>query len=277
MKNLISKEQIEEFHKKGFINVKGVYSVQEVNSINNQFRNHWIQLVQNGEIHAKEDRPLESLFPRMRDYHRKNPVIMKHTLKSEVFDLMKAVIGEEPLVISTSYYFKSPTTRELPLHQDNYAFGVFPGTTYAAWVSLDYTDEQNGGLQFVRGTQEKELEDPEKDPTNVREYFSDKGQEINVPKGSYVENITTNPGDVVIFNGNIIHGSTANVTKDRYRRCLLTHFTGVSVERLALNFNKLVNREGEKVRRRFNNNTKIAEKQGTIFSIKDAGYFDSWR
>ncbi|WP_214482997.1 phytanoyl-CoA dioxygenase family protein [Bacillus sp. SM2101] len=277
MTNLITNKKINEFHKKGYIVLKGIYKDKEVESIKAQFKNHWVKLVKGGEILTKKNKPLESLYPRMRDYHRKNPIIMEHTIKPEVFDIMEVLIGEEPLVISTSYYFKSPTTRELPLHQDNYAFGVSPGTTYAVWVSLDYTDEENGGLQFVPGTQGNELEFPDSDPTDVKQYFSDRGQEIEVPEGNRIENVKTEPGDIVIFNGNVIHGSSENTSIHRFRRCLLTHFTGASVEKLALNFNKLIDRDGKKVRRRLNNNTKITQKQGSVFSIKEAGYFDSWK
>ncbi|MCK6259478.1 phytanoyl-CoA dioxygenase family protein [Fictibacillus sp. KIGAM418] len=264
------------FDEKGYVVVKNVFDSNEIQSIIRAFEGEWLKLVQRGEILVRDTRPLESLYPRMRDYHRKNPTIMEHTLKGELFDLMKTIIGEEALVISTSYYFKSPTTRALPLHQDNYAFGVSPGTTYAAWISLDFTNEQNGGLQFVPGTQTSSLSFPDADPSNVKNYFSDTGQELAVEEGQ-IEYVETEPGDVVIFNGNIIHGSTENTTNYQFRRCLLTHYTGESVERLALNFNKLIDRNGQKVRRRLNKDTKITQKQKSVFSIKEAGYFDSWK
>ncbi|SDN48536.1 Ectoine hydroxylase-related dioxygenase, phytanoyl-CoA dioxygenase (PhyH) family [Fictibacillus solisalsi] len=264
------------FDEKGYVVVKNVFDLNEVETIIRAFEGEWLKLVQQGEISVRSTRPLESLYPRLRDYHRKNPVIMEQTLKAELFDLMKTIIGEEALVISTSYYFKSPTTRSLPLHQDNYAFGVSPGTTYAAWISLDYTNKENGGLQFVPGTQTTDLSFPDADPTNVKKYFSDTGQGLSVEEDQ-IEYVETEPGDVVIFNGNIIHGSTENTTDYQFRRCLLTHYTGESVERLALNFNKLINREGEKIRRRLNKDTKITQKQKSVFSIKEAGYFDSWK
>jgi phytanoyl-CoA hydroxylase len=264
------------FDEKGYVVVKKVYDTKEVNEIIRAYEEEWIKLLQRSEILTRKTRPLESLFPRMRDYHRKNSTIMEHTLKTELFDLMKTIIGEEALVISTSYYFKSPTTRGLPLHQDNYAFGVSPGTTYAAWISLDYTNKDNGGLQFIPGTQTQSLTFPETDPSDVKKYFSDNGQEVLVDEDR-IEYVETEPGDVVIFNGNVVHGSGENMTRHHFRRCLLTHYTGVSVKRLALNFNKLINRSGEKVRRRLNTDTKITQKQKSVFSIKEAGYFDSWK
>ncbi|PZD96820.1 phytanoyl-CoA dioxygenase [Paenibacillus sambharensis] len=277
MPEWIGEAERKAFREQGYVKIPGVYSREQIDQVKSAYEQYWLKLVAAGEIIAKGKRPLERLFPRMRDYHRKNEAIARFVLDPASFDIVESLIGEEAYIISTSYYFKSPTTRALPLHQDNYAFGVEPGTTYAFWVSLDSSDEENGGLQFVPGTHHLELMLPETNPGDVRHYFSDEGQRIDVPEDAGLIHVDTEPGDIVVFDGNIIHGSSANVSCDRYRRSLLTHFCAASVEKLALNFNNLLDKHGQRVRKRLNTHTKITETPGSVFAIKEANYFDSWK
>lgn len=51
----------------------------------------------------------------------------------------------------------------------------------------------------------------------------------------------------------------------------------MSVEKLALNFNNLMDKTGARVRRRLNTDTKITEGQESVFSIQEADYFAGWR
>jgi ectoine hydroxylase-related dioxygenase (phytanoyl-CoA dioxygenase family) len=40
------------------------------------------------------------------------------------------------------------------------------------------------------------------------------------------------PGDVLFFNGSLVHGSQPNRTADRFRRSLICHYAGRSAERI---------------------------------------------
>ena len=234
---------------KGFVTIKNAIKKEDVDILIQEYEKIWISLLKDSLIKQNPDKPLGSLFPRLRDYHKKNAVISNFLFNSNVFEIVKSAILKEPLLISTSYYFKSPNTPGLPLHQDNYAFGVYPGTTYAAWISLDSSDIENGGLRFVENSHDAPLYEPDVETDDIKYYFSDKGQELNIAQKAKVVDVNTEPGDIIIFNGNIIHGSTKNVSKDRFRRSLICHFAEESVESLALNFNWLYNRYGERVRK----------------------------
>ncbi|MGW9125847.1 phytanoyl-CoA dioxygenase family protein [Paenibacillus chitinolyticus] len=277
MNEKLPDDKLAAFAGEGYLVLNDVYTREEVGELIRQFDLHWVQLTASGQIIQNGNRPLESLYPRLRDYHRKNEKIKRLSLKPQLFAYLEQLIGEEALIISTSYYFKSPSTRGLPLHQDNYAFGVSPGTTYAAWISLDSSDEDNGGMTFVPGTHSLDLQVPEGDASDVRRYFSDEGQWLKDYETAEMVKVATNPGDVIFFNGNIVHGSSDNLSRHRFRRSLLIHFTGVSVEKLALNFNNLMDKTGARVRRRLNTDTKITEGQDSVFSIQEADYFAGWR
>jgi len=273
---MIKTEETKSLDQHGYVVVPRFLNHEQIYDITERYEKQWLRLLCEGSIPIRSAIQLEKLYPRLKDYHRKDTHIEKFILDSGIFRLMEQIVGEEVLLIASSYYFKSPGTRGLPLHQDNYAFGVYPDTTYAAWLSLNRSDSENGGMTMVPGTHRTELLSPNSDPENVKEYFSDYGQKVEIDE-QHVVDIPTDIGDALIFNGNIIHGSRDNTSRYRFRESLLLHFAPASTERLTLNFNKLLDKAGNRVRKRLNTESKITEKQRSVFSIRDANYFENWK
>jgi ectoine hydroxylase-related dioxygenase (phytanoyl-CoA dioxygenase family) len=266
------------FEAEGYAVIRQVYTQEQVDEINREYNKVWFDLLRRGEIVQKTNNPLGSLFPRLHDYHQKNENISKITLNPDIFKILEELLGEEALLISGNYIYKEPGSGGSACHQDNYSIGASPGTTYSAFVCLDKHDKENGCLFFVRGTQNWELQPIDLDNGEVVKHFSDSGQEILIPKGCEMVHVETDPGDVVIFNGNVLHGSGPNVSPYRYRRSLLMFFAAASLERITMNYNLLINKNGERVRRRLNTNPKITENK-SVFLFKEGDYYanNGWR
>ena len=127
-------------------------------------------------------------------------------------------------------YFKPPGSRGQALHQDEYYLRARPGTSIAAWMALEPIDEANGCLQVVPDTQNLPLVCPE--AADESESFTTIA--IPLPPGLKPTPICMEPGDVLFFNGQIIHGSFPNSTTDRFRRSLVGHYIeGHAVEVMA--------------------------------------------
>ena len=47
---------------------------------------------------------------------------------------------------------------------------------------------------------------------------------VPVPEDMQVESVIMKAGDVLFFNGQLIHGSLPNVSQTRFRRSLITHY-----------------------------------------------------
>ncbi|GMX63785.1 phytanoyl-CoA dioxygenase family protein [Paenibacillus elgii] len=262
------------FEEQGYLVVRGAYDPEQLEEISAEYLSIWLGLLASGEIVQHPDRPLESLYPnRLRDFHRGNEKIVKFMLEPRVIATLEELIGEEPVAVQSSYYYKPPGTRGLGYHQDNYHIGVWPGTSYAVWVSIDPADEENGSLLFVPGTQKLDLVSAEVLPGSCNAYGS---EVLCVPEGYEPVQIRTSPGDVVIFNGNIYHGSTRNKSAYRYRRSFVTHFAGASLEKVTLNYGYLVDKHGGRVRRKLNSSPKIIEMQQSIFTYKDTALYDQY-
>ncbi len=263
-------EQKERFHKDGYLVVKGLYQPEEIRRLNDAYWDVWKSLMAAGKVVQAPNRPFDSLFPRLRDYHFDNQAILDFIFQKRAVALLEYLIDEEILTVQTSYYFKAPGAKGLPLHQDNYSLGASPDTSYAIWVSLDPSGRDNGGLQVVPGTHAFDIVQPDVVPASVNVY----GKNIPVPEGYACEELTTDVGDAVFFNGNILHGSTDNRSETEFRRAIVTHYARMSVERITLNYNHLVLKNGQRTRRKLNAKPRVVETKSNLFEFQEAKYYD---
>ncbi|MFD2673340.1 phytanoyl-CoA dioxygenase family protein [Marinicrinis sediminis] len=248
MEMIISQEQKNHFDEQGYVVLSQALSAEKADDINRAFHRLWHQLVLDGVIKQDEQRPLESLFPRLRDYHLTHSDITEQALSDQMFAIAEALIGEAALAISTSYYFKGPGTRGLPMHQDNYSVGAEPVSTCSVWLSLSATSADNGGLYVVPGSHKLGLMVPE----SIEESDAEYGEKLALPDGFQKLPLVTEKGDIVAFHGNLLHGSVENKSRHDFRQAHVTHFTSERVEKVSLNYRSLRNRDGEWVRRRLN-------------------------
>jgi phytanoyl-CoA hydroxylase len=252
----LTEEELLFLRSEGYVVVKGLYSPAEIEAVKSEYEKVWIDLIAGRVLQQNPNAPLNSLFLPVRDQHLANERLMELMLDPRNFALVEQVMGEEPLVVGTDCFFKAPGAGVLPFHQDNFDIGASPGTTWAVWISVDPADPENGGLRFVPGTQHMELI-----PPRIPSHISTYGQAVRVPEGYHVVDVSTSPGDAVLFNGQILHGSAANSTRYRFRRSFAIHFTGVSVEKVFVHYLDLYTRDGHTVKRKLNRMHKLQFEQ----------------
>ncbi|MCC7350314.1 MAG: phytanoyl-CoA dioxygenase family protein [Phycisphaerales bacterium] len=225
----------EQFEQDGFFIARGLLSPADVETIRETF----MQQAANGPVEGLSEthRPVGnasrgydksdplSFYPRMMQPHQHpelavGPVAMKYMLHPSLHPLLKAFIGQEPVAVQSMFYFKPPGARGQDLHQDNFYLRVKPDTCMAAWIAIDDADEENGGMVVVPGTQNMEIACPE--PSDRSRFFTD--HHIEPPPGMKPVATNLKAGDVLFFNGSLIHGSYENSSKDRFRRSLICHY-----------------------------------------------------
>jgi hypothetical protein len=164
-------------------------------------------------------------YPRMMQPHLHpdkpvGPVARRYMLDPRFHVLLKACIGAEPLAVQTMFYFKPPGARGQALHQDNFYLRVKPGTCVAAWIAVDDADEENGGMVVVPGSHDMDIVCPDRaDPCR---FFTT--EHVPVPAGLRERPVPLKAGDVLFFNGSLIHGSYPNTSSNRFRRSLIAHY-----------------------------------------------------
>jgi phytanoyl-CoA hydroxylase len=159
-------------------------------------------------------------FPRVLTPHLFMPEIRAVALDPRLFDTVEELFAEQALLSFTMFYFKPPGARGQAFHQDNFYLKVKPGTCCAVWIACDRADAENGGLSIVPATHELEIvcpEESERDSSFAKEL-------VRPPEGFTPILPELEPGDALIFHGNLIHGSQPNTSRDRFRRSLICHF-----------------------------------------------------
>ncbi len=243
----LSEEQLAQFHNQGYLIIKGFYSPDEVKLLNDTF----MEIHRNGPVkghfepktaeEANGD-PLQ-MYPRIMHPHRFNEVARRYLLDARLEPVLTDLFGEEPLATQTMLYFKPAGGRGQALHQDNFYLNVDPGTCIAAWLALDHVDLENGCLEVVPGTHAMDLFCPEEsDATQsfTREY-------VPPPPGLEKVPVIMEPGDMLFFNGTLVHGSGPNTSKDRFRRSFICHYIGRSAERMSEWYRPILTFAGDEV------------------------------
>jgi hypothetical protein len=233
--------EMHQFHRDGFAAARGLFSPTEVAEIRDTFMN----VTKDGpvpgiseirdkgpEAFALED-PL-SRWPRMMHPHLHpespvGPISLNVLLDARLEAILRELMDEEPLAVQSMFYFKPPGARGQSLHQDNFYLKVQPGTCMAAWLAIDDADEENGGMVCVPGTADMEVVCPERADANL--FFST--EYVAPPDGRQPVPVNLNAGDVLFFNGSLIHGSYPNRSKTRFRRSFIAHYVPASTKELS--------------------------------------------
>ena len=241
--------QTDFFAKEGYLIVRSLFSKDEANLILDTFMEQGKDGPVQGlsEYLSKpvgENDPL-SYYPRMMMPHKHSelavgPLSMSKMLDSRVHTILTRLFADEPLAVQSMFYFKPPGARGQDLHQDNYYLRVKPGTCIAAWTAVEDADENNGGLMIVPGTQNMEVLCPERADNSL--YFTQ--DHLEVPEGKQVQSINLKAGDVLFFNGSLIHGSSPNTSTDRFRRAFICHYVPRSTIEMSKGYTPQMDFEG---------------------------------
>jgi len=240
-------EQLARFENEGYLIVRDLFAPDEIRLLLDTF----MAMHAGGPIPgcfvpktpAEANGDILKLYPRMMHPHRVNDVALRYLLDARLADILADLFGEEPLAAQSMLYFKPAGARGQALHQDNFYLQVEPGTCIAAWIALDPADRRNGGLEVVPGTHRMDIFCPELSDRSVsftREY-------VPPPPGMDVVPVDLAPGDVLFFNGSLVHGSQPNSSADRFRRSFICHYIGRSSERMSLAYRPILDMQGNEV------------------------------
>lgn len=247
MNTSLSEQQLLLFRRDGYFVDRGLLTADEVA----QWREHFMALHAAGEVQGYfSPKPLGETggdmlkaYPRMLHPHRWDDTSRDYLLDARFESILRDLLGEEPLAAQSMFYFKPPGARGQALHQDDFYLRTSPGHCMAAWLSLDDTDDQNGGLSVVPGSHRLPIMCPH--AADLKKSFTI--EEVDVPAAMQPLPVELKAGDVLFFNGSVIHGSQPNVTKDRFRRSFICHYVPRSTQMMAGWYSPLLTFAGEAV------------------------------
>jgi phytanoyl-CoA hydroxylase len=235
----LTKEQASHFERDGFLAVRGLISREEIAEIRTAF----MDAAADGPVPGLSDMPRTSSgtghdplsrYPRMMHPHKHQDkevgrIARRFMLDPRLKPILADLFGEEPFACQSMFYFKPPGARGQDLHQDNFYLRVKPGTCMAAWVAVDDADAGNGGMMCVPQTSMLDIACPE--PSDPTLFFTT--EHVEPPPGLEPQMMQLKAGDVLFFNGSVIHGSTPNTSADRFRRSLIFHYVPASTREIS--------------------------------------------
>jgi phytanoyl-CoA hydroxylase len=210
------------FEEDGYFVARGLFDADDAAF----WRDHFTRLREAGAypgdvvgVDPQSDDPLAK-YPRMIHMHRWDRVALDWLLEPRLARSLTALLdGLEPFAVQTMLYFKPPGARGQAAHQDQYYLRVKPGTCVAAWMALDRCDEENGCLEVLPGSQDWPVLCPI--AADTTQSFTD--VTVPLPDGAELVPMIMEPGDVLFFNGSLVHGSKPN-RSNRFRRSLIGHY-----------------------------------------------------
>jgi hypothetical protein len=240
-----SQESKRFFDGNGYWIARRLFSQEEVDFYAEHFMRLRVQGTYPGDtagVDFGSSDPLKK-FPRMIHMHRWDDASLRWLIDSRLNEQMTVLMGREPFAVQTMLYFKPPKARGQALHQDQYYLRVQPGTCIAAWMALDACDEENGCLQVVPGSQKWPLLCTVQ--ADISQSFTD--VTVPIPEGTPIMPMIMQPGDVLFFNGQLVHGSLPNRSADRFRRSLIGHYIAGEAGEVAKYYHPVLRMDGSVV------------------------------
>ena len=181
-------------------------------------------------------------YPRVVNLHLAfKPMLKLFTENPTSLAVQDAFFGK-PASIYTSLYFENGTGQ--PIHRDTPVFSTKPEYQYlGVWVALEEANEMNGPLMVIRGGHKVpeldrealalqkygNLESIQKMDNELWMLYQDTVHKKCLERGLKVEEISANPGDVIIWHPQLPHGGSEIKDTKLSRESVVMHTTPVGV------------------------------------------------
>ena len=244
--SMITADDLRFYQRSGYVIVKDLFSAVEVAA----YREHYMRLREQGphpgDFEGVDSNSMDPLkrFPRMIHMHRWDEASRRWLLDERLNECLTALLGREPYAVQTMLYFKPAGARGQALHQDQFYLRVQPGTCMAAWLALDDCDEANGCMQVAPGSHDWPLLCPQ--PADTAVSFTD--VTVRLPEKQTIQPVIMKAGDVLFFNGSLVHGSYPNSSNNRFRRALIGHYIAGEAEKVGEYYHPVLRMDGTQVK-----------------------------
>lgn len=156
--------------------------------------------------------------------HRENPVFLKTLAHARLVDIIAQLVGGEPAGLQSEMFFCRPGTRGFTAHQDNFFVRGERNKFVSAWIPLVAVTPQMGSLFVYPGSHEFGLLPVREThlPATADQDADGYSRETVFPEGytPKAEDLSAPAGAAVLLDGDLVHGSNANMS-DNFRYVLL--------------------------------------------------------
>lgn len=202
----LSPEQCANYHRDGFVIVRGVFTAEAAALQNEAVRlMGQKQLIDSNNIrcrwqnHAETGECRFDCFDPVSDI---SPLCKQVAHDARLSDMAAALYGEPAFLFKDKLIFKPPGAKGYDLHQDFISFPGFPESFLTAIVAIDPSDAQSGATEVFPGAHQRGYLSP-----RDGEYHQMDENLVDLTTGVMLE---LQPGDVAFFSGFTPHRSAPN-------------------------------------------------------------------
>ncbi|BFM04908.1 phytanoyl-CoA dioxygenase family protein [Halioxenophilus aromaticivorans] len=231
-KYLLTPEQIEAYHRDGYIILRGVLTEQELQAIEPTFQQFITgQVPDMGRDFCDMSGPYDREFDDFALVNAMLPRRYQPTIRDNVFELRAASISRQLLGDSATldydqFLAKRPNKpdAQFTMHQDlGYWPTGSPSTlTATCSLALDNANSENGCLKVVPGSHKGGLRPHQ--PLHGDNREESHILSVEIKDGDEVVELPLNRGDITVHDEFIVHGSGGNRSADSWRRTYIVAF-----------------------------------------------------
>lgn len=155
--------------------------------------------------------------------HKISPVIKSYLAHNTVTDVLQGIISPNVKCMQSMLFVKGPGKAGQSWHQDEYYIPTRDKSLTGVWIAIDDASVENGCLWVVPGSHKpgyimsrvanKSTEYADVDTIDVSAYAPEEIIPLEAKKG-----------DIVFFNGYLLHSSLRNKTQSNFRTALVNHY-----------------------------------------------------
>jgi hypothetical protein len=203
MPKLLSGEQIERYHREGYLSPIRVMSEGEAGRIRERLEE--FESRTGGPLRGDLRHKTHLLFPWLAD-------LVRH---SNILDAVEDLYGRDLLCWTTNFFIKEARNPAfVSWHQDSTYWGLSEPDVVTAWVALTPSNEANGAMQVIPGTHTMD-QIPHRDTFHKHNLLT-RGQEVEVDvDASKAVILPLAPGEMSLHHVRLVHGSPPNPSRDR--------------------------------------------------------------
>ncbi|KAJ9589695.1 hypothetical protein L9F63_017101 [Diploptera punctata] len=225
---MLTKEQVQFYRDNGFIKLSGIFTDEEVKEISDAYdelfarkRGQELQAAWEGDEMKKaaKQEPVVVLSIHNLQFH--SAEFTRLITNKNLLDAMEDLMETPNILLHHTKAHLKPPENGAPylMHQDYHYFPFKKHTMVAAFINLDDSSPENGGLAVYPGSHKL---GPLKDVGVIEKGEAYHYKEYPISKATP---IYAKKGDVVVFSYLLLHGSYLNKS-ERVRRMFLLQLMG---------------------------------------------------
>ena len=209
----------EDFDRDGFVLVEGYLSSGEAGEINDNIQRFIDEVLPKSPDTTAfyEDMDDPASIKRLQNMADLDPYFGE-LFQSDRFTSLASFLLADDVVPNNPQWFNKPARvgTVTPPHQDGFYFMLEPNEAITLWLALDYIDEENGCMRYVRGSHRRGMR-PHR-ASNVLGFSQGVSDYTDEDRDREVA-MCAKPGDLFAHHSMVIHRADANQS-DRRRAAL---------------------------------------------------------